>query len=554
MAVLRRLPLAFARLGLDLLGPAAFAGVTYLALGFLADDDGTRQVIAAVVGAYLLARVAMCVVRLVLAADAPPLRLLRLSDAASRQAETWLRVLVLVGTFGPALVGTAVLMGLYADAADAMNKFVGLVMNLVLIGMVLRMRLVVGAVIAGCGKTGFFATLRRRFASVWHVLASLLIFAAWAVWAFEVNHGFAWVLRLFLTTFLVVAVARVTAILAFGLVDQLFRVAPDLGFRFPGLEGRAQRYAPTVRRALGLVIILVSAVVLLQLWGIDIYDWFNRSRVGSGVLSAVLSVAALAALTWVLWEGANALLDGQVAHLTAQAQTVRAARWRTLTPIIRTLLMAVMTVFLLLTVLSEIGVNTAPLLAGASIFGVALGFGSQKLVQDFITGLFLLLENAMQVGDSVTVSGLSGSVEALSIRTIRLRAGDGAVHLIPFSSVTSVTNANRGVGNAAVSVTVAAHEDTDRVSAVLKEIGAGLYDDEEFRPKMRGELALWGVDKVDGGGVTISGQIECTDGGRWGVQREFNRRMKMRLQEEGIQLAVPVQTVVVQQRARPAPW
>ena len=88
--------------------------------------------------------------------------------------------------------------------------------------------------------------------------------------------------------------------------------------------------------------------------------------------------------------------------------------------------------------LSEIGVNIAPLLAGAGILGVAIGFGSQKLVQDLITGIFLLLENAMQVGDWVTVSGLSGSVEALSVRTIKLRASDGSVHLIPFSAVTSV--------------------------------------------------------------------------------------------------------------------
>ena len=92
-----------------------------------------------------------------------------------------------------------------------------------------------------------------------------------------------------------------------------------------------------------------------------------------------------------------------------------------------------------LTALSQIGVNIAPLLAGAGIVGIAAGFGSQKLVQDVVTGMFLLLENAMQVGDFVTVSGLSGTVENLSIRTIRLRAGDGSVHIIPFSSVTSVT-------------------------------------------------------------------------------------------------------------------
>jgi small-conductance mechanosensitive channel len=195
-------------------------------------------------------------------------------------------------------------------------------------------------------------------------------------------------------------------------------------------------------------------------------------------------------------------------------------------------------------VLSEIGVNIGPLLAGAGIIGVAVGFGSQKLVQDLITGIFLLLENAMQVGDAVTVSGLTGTVENLSIRTIRLRATDGSVHVIPFSSVTTVTNVNRGLGNASVNVSVAAAEDTDRVTEVLKEIVSGMRTDNEFGSRMLSDLQLWGVDKVDGASMTIAGQVVCTDSGRWSVQREFNRRMKQRFDELGIQLFNPMQRAI----------
>jgi len=162
-----------------------------------------------------------------------------------------------------------------------------------------------------------------------------------------------------------------------------------------------------------------------------------------------------------------------------------------------------------------------------------------------ITGIFLLLENAMQVGDWVTVSGLSGAVEALSVRTIRLRAADGSVHLIPFSSVTSVTNVNRGLGNAAVNVVVNYQEDTDRVSAELQAIADGMRAQPAFSAMMLSDLQLWGVDKVDGAAVTIAGQVVCTDSGRWPVQREFNRRMKQRFQELGIRIFNPVQTISV---------
>jgi small-conductance mechanosensitive channel len=223
---------------------------------------------------------------------------------------------------------------------------------------------------------------------------------------------------------------------------------------------------------------------------------------------------------------------------TADGQN-RSLRLLTLLPILRTTLLATILIVVGLTALSEIGVNIAPLLAGAGIAGIAIGFGAQHLVQDVINGIFVLFENAIQIGDGVTVAGLSGSVEQLSVRTMRLRAGDGAVHIIPFSAVTTITNSNRGLGNAAISVTVAYDEDTDRVVAVLTEIAAGMRADEEFKARMLGDLQVFGVDQVKPWGVTVTGQIACTDSGRWPIQREFNRRMKQRFQELQIVLGGP---------------
>ncbi|MET0969566.1 MAG: mechanosensitive ion channel domain-containing protein, partial [Tardiphaga sp.] len=242
----------------------------------------------------------------------------------------------------------------------------------------------------------------------------------------------------------------------------------------------------------------------------------------------------------------NALMDRQLAALTRDAHFARAARLRTFQPMLRTTLLCVIFAVVALTALSEIGVNVAPLLAGAGIVGIAIGFGSQKLVQDVITGLFLLLENTVQVGDNVTVSGLTGAVENVSIRTIRLRAGDGSVHIVPFSAVTTITNSSRGAGNAAVAVSVAFKEDTDRAGTLLKEIVTQMRREDGFKALIRSDLELWGVDKVDGAMATLVGQIRCTDSGRWPVQREFNRRLKMRFQEEGIEIASTNATVTLQ--------
>jgi small-conductance mechanosensitive channel len=176
---------------------------------------------------------------------------------------------------------------------------------------------------------------------------------------------------------------------------------------------------------------------------------------------------------------------------------------------------------------------------------VALGFGSQKLVQDFITGIFLLTENAMQVGDWVTVAGVSGTVEFLSIRTVRLRGGDGSLYTVPFSSVTTVNNTNRGIGNAAVKVMIAHGTDLQRAIDTLKEIGAEIRNEDAFKNGILSDFAYWGVDQVDGATVTLVGQIQCKDSARWGVQREFNRRVLLRFTERGIELANPQRNFLI---------
>jgi small-conductance mechanosensitive channel len=185
-------------------------------------------------------------------------------------------------------------------------------------------------------------------------------------------------------------------------------------------------------------------------------------------------------------------------------------------------------------VLSEIGVNIAPLLAGAGIVGVAIGFGSQKLVQDVITGVFLLLENTMQVGDVVKVGDQSGLVESLSVRTIRLRTEDGSVVVIPFSAVTTVINMTRDYSRAVITVNVSADEDVDGVVDTMREIVCTMREEEAWSAIILDELEVWGLDRFTDTALQIKCRIMCTPFGRWSVGREFNRRLKLRFQMVGI--------------------
>ena len=207
---------------------------------------------------------------------------------------------------------------------------------------------------------------------------------------------------------------------------------------------------------------LLCLLGLLQLYGIPTFPWFVGSDLGQRVISACVTMFVTVLVALAVWEAVNAAIHRHLAKLQKEAQIARSARLRTLLPLLRSGLLITILIVAGLMVLSEIGLNIAPLLAGAGIVGVAIGFGSQKLVQDLITGIFLLLENAMQVGDVVKVSDQAGVVESLSVRTIRLRSEDGSVHVIPFSSVTTVTNMTKDYSRAVILAGVAYKEDYDQ--------------------------------------------------------------------------------------------
>src|SRR5690606_6246142 len=181
----------------------------------------------------------------------------------------------------------------------------------------------------------------------------------------------------------------------------------------------AEQYYPLLRWLVSLVITVATLVALLQAWGLNALQWFAPGTIGSSLASAFVTIVIAVAIALVVWQATNVSVERRIARWREQGDLLRAARLNTLLPMLRAGLFLVIALIVGLTALNQIGVNTTPLIAGASIIGVAIGFGSQKLVQDFITGIFLLMENAMQVGDSVTVAGVAGTVENLSIRTVR---------------------------------------------------------------------------------------------------------------------------------------
>jgi len=547
--LLQRLPSALLRCSFALLPLIVFMIVTTVLMSIFIDESTPQgRSVAALIDVYLVCRGILIAGGFFIAARAPALRLIQMSDDAARFAHDWLVRIVCVAGAGAAFAEAAAPLGMTDTAHDAILKTVALVVHVLIAMVILKCRVPVAAWIRERLKgRRSFVLLGNWIADVWAGLAVFFVMALWFVWALDVRNGYRTLFHLFGVSVFVLVVARMVAIVAFGALGRIFDTAggdEDLSSKSIAHQ-HAYRYYPLLRRVVRTVIIVITLMTLLQVWGIHVLTLFSSGGVGHRLASALVTIGVAAAFAVIVWEGANVMVEQRLETWTTSGDRLRAARLRTLLPMMRSALFIVIAMVVVLTGLSEIGVNTAPLLASASIFGVALGFGSQKLVQDLITGIFLLMENAMQVGDSVTLAGVSGTVEYLSIRTVRLRGSDGSLFTVPFSSVSTVNNTNRGIGNAAVRVSIALGQDVKLAGDTLKEIGASLREDDGFKDGILSDFSLWGVDAVDGSSVTLAGQIQCRDSARWGVQREFNQRIVDRFTEHGIEIANPQRNFVI---------
>ena len=216
---------------------------------------------------------------------------------------------------------------------------------------------------------------------------------------------------------------------------------------------------------------------------------------------------------------------------------------KTLLPLFRKALFLVLIAIVSLVILAQLGINIAPLLAGAGIIGLAVGFGAQKLVQDIFNGLFVFLEAAVAVGDVVELGGHAGVVESMSMRSIQLRDLEGSVHTIPFSAVTAVLNRTKGFSYYVFDVSIGYRENVDHVIEVLKTIGAELQKEKGYGPYILEPLEVLGLDRFADSAIVIKARFKTLPGKQWLVGREFNRRIKKRFDDLGIEIPFPQQVV-----------
>ncbi len=227
-------------------------------------------------------------------------------------------------------------------------------------------------------------------------------------------------------------------------------------------------------------------------------------------------------------------------------------RIKTLTGMLRTICLTLAYVVAIVMGLDQIGLDITPILAGAGIVGLAVGFGAQNLVRDVINGFFMILENQVRVGDVAIVNGTGGLVEGISFRTITLRDLSGTVHIFPNGTVTTLANMTKDWSANVLEIGVAYKEDTDQVITVMREVGKDLQQDSEFGKKMLEPIEILGVDAFGESEVVIKARLKTLPSEQWAVGREYRRRLKYAFDREHIEIPFPHRTLFIGEGT--APW
>jgi len=387
----------------------------------------------------------------------------------------------------------------------------------------------------------------------WPILATGYAWAIFLALMLRYERGFEYLFHATLGTVVTVLIM----LLALRAIDwvfrRLFRINEIVRQRFPGLEEKANRYVMIVRKGLAVAVTLVGLGAIGEIWGIPVSDFVASDMGGLIILRAVAIIITLAVIISLI-EISNAMAAYLVKGKRGGKKKEITQKQKTLVPVIRTTVNIAAGFVGGIIILDRLGVNTTPILAGAGIIGLAVGFGSQTLVKDLINGLFILFEESIRVGDFVMVNKKGGTVEAVGLRTVKLRDFNGTVHVIPNSSIDTSSNYSKVFSRTVMDIGVAYREDVDQVIAVLKEVAEDLRNDPDYGKNILEPLDVLGLDRFDDSAVVIRIRFKTKPLKQWGVKREFYRRMKRVFDERGIEIPFPHRTVYMgEPKEGPAP-
>jgi len=311
------------------------------------------------------------------------------------------------------------------------------------------------------------------------------------------------------------------------------------------LNPRAPTYIATALRYARIVMVLIALSIFTHLWDIDLRA-LSAQFMGPRFASALFDISITVLLTWALWGIIRISIERKLdtgkssseeQDEEAEAGGLGGSRVETVLPLIRIFIKITLMVMAVLISLSSLGVNIGPLIAGAGVVGIAIGFGAQTLVRDIVSGFFYLLDDAFRIGEYVVVDNIRGAVEKISIRSFQLRHHNGPVHTVPYGEIKTLTNWSRDWAIMKFELRIAFETDIDMVRKLIKRIGIEMMEDPEFGPLMLAPLKSQGVNRMDDSALIIRCKFTAIPGQQYLIRREAFTRIQRAFEEKGIQFA-----------------
>ncbi|POF28469.1 mechanosensitive ion channel domain-containing protein [Roseibium marinum] len=488
--------------------------------------------------AFFIAELANVALRFIFVPAHRQLRLLPFTDKASRYWSSRLHLFVYWIVYGLFLVVPVANIAASFVLGNALRFLVVFLGTLYLLALVQRNRQNVCQ-----GVSDYAQTLQSTLASrvlavggrVWHFAAYGYLAAVFIIWVTRPFDATSIILHATGLSIVAIATGILVSLVLTSVIKDGIPLPGSMQTSLPALHRRLNAFVPRILKIIRLAVFLVTVLALMEIWGIlSVVDWI-ASETGFRLLSGYGSAFLVVLVGFLIWLAVMSWVDLRLQERSGRLVT---ARERTLFQLFRNASTVVIIVMVALLALSEIGVNIGPLIAGAGVVGLAISFGAQTLVKDIITGAFIQIENAINEGDVVTVAGITGTVEGITVRSVRIRDLDGTTHIIPFSSVDMVSNFMRGFSYHVALIGVSYDTDIASAKEAMTEAFRRLQAT-DYSSKIFGDLEMHGVTNFAASSIDIRARIKTTPGDQWSVGRAYNEFVKEVFDERSIEIPFP---------------
>ncbi|MDX6041853.1 mechanosensitive channel protein [Scandinavium lactucae] len=388
----------------------------------------------------------------------------------------------------------------------------------------------------------FFSLFIRAFALVWHWLASAYFIVLFFFSLFDPGNSLKFMMGASVRSLAIIGIAAFISGMLSRWIAKTITLSPETQRNYPELQKRLNGWLSASLKVARILTVCVAVMMLLSAWGLfDFWNWLHNGA-GEKTVDVIIRIALILFFSAIGWTLLASLIENRLAS-DIHGRPLPSARARTLLTLFRNALAVVISTITIMILLSEIGVNIAPLLAGAGALGLAISFGSQTLVKDIITGIFIQFENGMNTGDLVTIGPLTGTVERMTIRSVGVRQDTGAYHIIPWSSITTFANFVRGIGSVVANYDVDRNEEVDTANNALKAAVAELMEQEDIRGLVIGEPSFAGLVGLTNTAFTLRVTFTTLPLKQWTVRFALDTQVKKHFDKAGVR--APVQTYQV---------